>query len=161
MERGVSRGVSSGAGAGIVIVVILIIGAAFYLSSRPATSSSITSQAKGAFSSFSSAASSAAANAGGSSKTVKVSIPAGSGTNQSSPGYSPDMITVVIGVNNTVTWTNNDGTSHTVTATNGAFDSKVLSPGQSFSYTFTTPGDYNYHCTIHSWMTGAVVVESK
>jgi nitrite reductase (NO-forming) len=89
----------------------------------------------------------------------KVSIQPGSGANTTSLYYSPQTITVVIGINNTVTWTNNDNTAHTVTDT-GVFDSGYINPGQSWSYTFTTPGTYQYHCSIHPWMTGTVIVES-
>jgi len=91
---------------------------------------------------------------------VPVSIQPGSGTNATSLYYSPSTITVVIGVNNTVTWTNNDNIAHTVTADNGAFDSGYLNQGQTWSYTFTTAGTYSYHCSIHPWMTGTVIVRS-
>lgn len=91
---------------------------------------------------------------------VPVSIQPGSAVNSTTIFYFPETITVVIGVNNTVTWTNNDDSTHTVTADNGAFDSGYLNQGQTWSYTFTTPGTYTYHCTIHPWMTGTVIVES-
>ena len=90
---------------------------------------------------------------------VHVTIPAGSGENTSSPGYTPDTITVVIGVNNTVVWTNDDNMPHTVTGANGAFDSGNMNPGDTFTYTFTTPGVYAYGCSYHSWMKGTVVVK--
>jgi copper-containing nitrite reductase len=89
----------------------------------------------------------------------RVSIQSGSGANTTSIYYSPQTITVVIGVNNTVSWINNDNTVHTVTDT-GVFDSGMINPGQGWSYTFNTPGTYQYHCTIHPWMTGTVIVES-
>ena len=88
----------------------------------------------------------------------RVSILANAASNPSSPGFSPDVIHVKIGVNNTVMWTNNDGTVHTVTSTTGQFDSGFLNPGQSWTYTFTKDGTYQYHCTLHGWMTGAVIV---
>ena len=91
---------------------------------------------------------------------VKVSIPNGTSTNTASPGYSPATITVVIGVNNTVTWTNNDLSVHTVTANDKSFSSGDMAPGVSFSFTFTTPGIYSYHCVYHSWMSGTVVVKA-
>jgi plastocyanin len=90
---------------------------------------------------------------------VHVTIPSGASTNQSL-GYSPSNITVVIGINNTVYWTNEDSGVHTVTAVGGTFDSGDLNPGNTFAWTFTTPGTYPYHCTIHTWMTGTVVVKS-
>ena len=75
-------------------------------------------------------------------------------------GYDPDNITVVIGVNNTVVWTNNDNIPHTVTASDGSFDSGNMNPGATFTYTFTKPGSYQYICTIHPWMHGYVTVIS-
>ena len=74
-------------------------------------------------------------------------------------GFTPQNVTVVIGVNNTVTWTNNDSSIHTVTANDGSFDA-YLDPGASFSYTFNAAGVYEYHCTIHPWMVGFVTVKS-
>jgi plastocyanin len=89
---------------------------------------------------------------------VEVSILPNSGVNMTSPGYSPQQIVVVIGFNNTVTWINNDNVPHTVTAKDGSFDSGNLNSGQSFTYTFTAPGNYSYYCSYHSWMTGTVTV---
>ena len=91
------------------------------------------------------------------SKPVNVSIVLGA-TNPSNKGYSPDNVTVVIGVNNTVTWTNNDSSIHTVTANDGSFGSGYLNTGETFTYTFTVPGVYEYHCQIHPWMVGYVTV---
>lgn len=77
--------------------------------------------------------------------------------------YHPATVVVVVGVNNTVVWVNDDTAPHTVTATSvpaGAqmFDSGRLNPGQNFTYTFTVPGNYTYHCIYHPWMVGTVVV---
>ena len=96
--------------------------------------------------------------------TVSVSIAAGA-SNYPNKGYAPDNITVVIGVNNTVTWTNNDVSIHTVTSSAvppGAspFNFGFLYTGATFIYTFTAPGVYEYHCTIHPWMTGFVIVRA-
>jgi len=92
-------------------------------------------------------------------KSVAVSIVSGAGTNTSSKGFSPDNIVVMLGVNNTVVWTNNDSSPHTVTADDGSFNS-ILAPGQSYTYTFTTPGTFTYHCTYHPWMVATVTVEA-
>jgi len=49
--------------------------------------------------------------------------------------------------------------THTVTSTTGLFDSGILNPGQTWSYTFVQAGVYNYYCTLHSWMKGNVTVK--
>jgi len=107
----------------------------------------------------------------------------GSGTPASSPtsaaggstvaiadfAFSPQTLTVTAGA--TVTWTNNDGAPHTVTATDGpstsaqttgAFDSGNFGQGQTFSFTFDKAGTYYYDCTLHAAqasMHGTVVVQ--
>jgi plastocyanin len=96
--------------------------------------------------------------------TVVVQMPAGASVGPTAaPGYAPQNVTVVIGVNNTVTWTNNDTADHTVTSLSvppgaSAFDSNIIAPGATFTQTFTVPGTYEYHCTLHDWMSGNVVV---
>ena len=81
-----------------------------------------------------------------------------SGMLENAPYYSPQVVTVVIGVNNTVTWVNNDDVPHTVTASDGSFNSGNMNAGQSWTHMFTTPGTYNYYCTYHPWMKGTVIV---
>ncbi len=98
--------------------------------------------------------------AGASPITTKISIVLGAGTNTSSRGYSPDSITVVIGVNNTIKWTNDDTSPHTVTANDGSFYSGNMASGETFTYTFSKPGVYQYHCTYHPWMIGTVTVKA-
>jgi plastocyanin len=71
--------------------------------------------------------------------------------------FKPAHITVKRGTR--VTWINKDMTTHTATASNGAFDSGRLRPGQSYSHTFKTAGrTNNYHCEIHHFMRGSVTV---
>lgn len=72
--------------------------------------------------------------------------------------YNPQNITVVIGVNNTVKWVSHSYTEDTVTSANGTFDSGPISPGQTFSYTFSKPGTYRYYCEYHLWMSGSITV---
>ena len=74
--------------------------------------------------------------------------------------FNPVFITIVVGVNNTVIWTNYDSAIHTVTDDNGAFDSGNLNGGTTWAYTFTTPGTYYYHCIYHSVMNAAVIVKA-
>jgi plastocyanin len=70
--------------------------------------------------------------------------------------FAPDSSDVKVG--DSVKWTNGDGTTHTVTADDGAFDSGNLAGGKSFSFTFDQAGTFAYHCKIHQSMTGTVVV---
>ena len=71
--------------------------------------------------------------------------------------FAPASITVATG--DSITWTNNQaGVPHTVTADAGGFDSGTLASGQSFTFSFSTPGTYTYHCSIHPFMHGSVTV---
>jgi plastocyanin len=96
---------------------------------------------------------------------IRISEYSGSSNSANPPGYKPDAVTVVIGVNNSVTWTNDDSAAHTATSTsapNGScFDSGNMGSGASYTYTFTVPGTYKYDCRYHSWMTGTIVVKAS
>ncbi len=72
--------------------------------------------------------------------------------------FSPPTLTIVAG--ESVTWTNADAVVHTATSGSGAFDSGDLDAGESFTFTFTTPGTYDYLCTPHPTMTGSIVVRA-
>jgi plastocyanin len=72
--------------------------------------------------------------------------------------FTPKTVTVKAGT--TVTWTNQDDEAHTVTSTTKQFKSKPLDTGNNFSFTFTTPGSYQYFCSLHPFMTGTIVVEA-
>ena len=72
--------------------------------------------------------------------------------------FTPQRLTVKAGT--TVTWSNEDDVPHTVASSSKVFKSKALDTGGKFSFTFTTPGTYDYFCSLHPHMTGAVVVEA-
>jgi plastocyanin len=73
--------------------------------------------------------------------------------------FNPATLTVKAGT--TVTWTNRDDIPHGLAATNNAFKrSQALDTDDSFAFTFTTPGTYQYFCYIHPHMTGTIVVEA-
>ena len=90
---------------------------------------------------------------------VKVDMK-GAAANSNAAGFNPATVTVVIGVNSTVEWVNDDIAPHTVTADDGSFSSGNLNPGDTFSFTFTKPGTYMYHCSYHPWMMATVVVKA-
>ena len=75
--------------------------------------------------------------------------------------FSPAAVTVKVGT--TVRWTNQGPSAHTTVSDGGAWTSNTLgapvsggdeyggggSPGGVFTFTFTEPGDYPYHCSLH------------
>ena len=58
-----------------------------------------------------------------------------------------------------VTWVNCDLESHTSTADGDQWASGLLSPGDGFTQTFSTTGEFSYHCEPHPFMIGRVIVE--
>lgn len=104
-----------------------------------------------------------------------VRLSQGASQPDSPKNFEPSKITVVIGSNNKVMWINDDYSESTVLADDnsdsGFFNATHLhggtySPtagaslhqGEVFEYTFTKKGTYGYHCSIHPWMHGTVVV---
>ena len=72
--------------------------------------------------------------------------------------FAPDRITVKAGT--TVTWINRDDIPHTVASATRLFKSKALDTDDKFSFTFTTPGTYEYFCSLHPHMKATIVVEA-
>ena len=97
--------------------------------------------------------------------TVPITIPMGAAGGAGN--FEPDITKIQKG--DTVKWTVFDRGTHTVTSDSGLFDSGSMQKNvkespcypncKPFIYTFNTGGAYNYHCKIHSWMQGSVVVE--
>jgi manganese oxidase len=99
-----------------------------------------------------------------SSNTTNPVTPPSTGNNTVSmvnTAFSPASLTVAAGT--TVTWTNNDAMTHTVTsgtpsAPDGTFDSCNMGTGATFHYTFATKGTYQYFCRVHAATMKATVV---
>jgi plastocyanin len=70
--------------------------------------------------------------------------------------YTPPTLVVAPGT--TVTWKNDDDSPHSVRGKDGKFKSAALDTDDTFSQTFATPGEYEYFCSIHPYMTGKIVV---
>lgn len=92
-------------------------------------------------------------------------IPPGSENPSSKNTYSPDMATVVLGVNNTVRWVSQAEAANTIVPDmpliqNGkSFGSDgVIKPGGSYQFTFTEPGTFAYHGEPHPWQKGTIIV---
>jgi hypothetical protein len=72
--------------------------------------------------------------------------------------FAPNRIEVLVGT--TVVWENHGADWHSVEAFDGSFESAQLASGESFSYTFTTPGEYPFICKHHGrqGMIGRIIV---
>jgi plastocyanin len=71
--------------------------------------------------------------------------------------FLPGTITVKKG--DRITISNRDSTAHTVTADNGSsFDSGDINPGSSTTITVNATGRIAYHCSIHPFMHGTIIV---
>ncbi|MCH8915512.1 MAG: cupredoxin domain-containing protein [Thaumarchaeota archaeon] len=90
---------------------------------------------------------------------IKVSRP---GCEVNDSCYVPSLIVIEKGKQ--VTWVNEDSAFHSVTSgfydtPTDLFDSGYLDPFESYTFTFNETGIYDYHCTLHPWMEGQVIVE--
>ncbi len=92
-----------------------------------------------------------------------VSIVAGAGSPNNTKFYSPSPVKIKAG--NSVRWSNDDSTLHTVTSglpnrglIGKLFDSKLLNPGKTFTYSFVKAGTFDYFCVLHPYMRGQVIV---
>ncbi len=84
--------------------------------------------------------------------------PKGEAVSVTIDNFTFKQATITVPAGTEVTWVNRDDMPHTVTETKKEFASPVLDTGERFSYRFTTPGTYEYYCSIHPKMTGKVVV---
>jgi plastocyanin len=69
--------------------------------------------------------------------------------------FAPADLTVKTGT--TVTWTNQDSATHTVTFDSGPTSDGLVN-GATYEQTFGTAGTFTYHCRIHASMKGTVTV---
>lgn len=81
--------------------------------------------------------------------------------NISNFAFQPNQLKVSAG--STVIWTNREAAPHDIAIDTGislaGFGSPMLSNGQSYNYTFTTAGNFTYHCGVHPSMKGTILVE--
>lgn len=71
--------------------------------------------------------------------------------------FTPGDVTVSTGT--TITWVNHDDVPHTVVSNDKKFKSKALDTDDTFSFTFTQAGTYEYYCSVHPKMTAKVTVK--
>ncbi len=72
--------------------------------------------------------------------------------------FAPAEVSVAPG--ETVVWINRDDIPHRVVGTDKGFDSKALDTDDRFAFTFSTPGDYDYFCSLHPHMIGKIIVRA-
>jgi amicyanin len=102
-------------------------------------------------------AGSLASNASAGDKTAANAAAASATVHIDNFAFTPREIIVAPGA--AVTWVNRDDIPHNVVASNKAFRSKVMDTDQDYSFTFTTPGTYEYFCALHPHMKGTVIVK--
>ena len=71
--------------------------------------------------------------------------------------FSPKELTIAVGT--TVKWVNHDDIPHLVVEKKTTFRSKALDTDDSYSYTFTSAGTFDYFCGLHPHMVGQVIVK--
>lgn len=71
--------------------------------------------------------------------------------------FSPKPLVVAPGT--TVTWVNDDEEAHSVVSDTRVFHSAAMDTKDHYSFTFTTAGDYPYHCGLHPNMVAKVTVK--
>jgi plastocyanin len=96
-------------------------------------------------------------NAAQSSAPAQHASPSGDAITISNFKFTPGSLTVSRGARITVA--NHDGTAHTATADDGrSFDTGNIDPGAAATVTLSKAGTYKFHCTIHPFMHGTLVV---
>jgi plastocyanin len=91
--------------------------------------------------------------------TASGGAPAASGSTVEINNFMFMPMTLTVAVGTTVTWKFDDTTDHTVAADDQSFTSPAMGQGQTYTHTFKTPGTVKYHCSIHPFMTGTIIVK--
>ena len=88
--------------------------------------------------------------------STTVTIASGAST-QTTTAFGANPLTVPVGT--TISWLNNDSTTHTSVADGSQWSSGNIPPGGRFNFTFNSAGRFTYHCQIHPNMVGTLVVQ--
>jgi plastocyanin len=131
----------------IIIVAVLAIGGIFAINHNSNTNNQQPSTSQNNPNS-----NSASSSSSGQSSTGTINI--------ANMMFTPSQISIAKG--GTVTWTNNDSTTHTVVddlSNVGGPASGNIAPGSTYSFTFNKTGSFQYHCSIHPSMRGTIVVK--
>lgn len=123
-----------------IVVIVVIVGIIYIVSPKTKTTLPITPEAT----------TQTAQAAAETTKTVQVEI--------KNMSFNPS--TIKINPGDTIMWTNNDETAHSIVFDDkNLMKSRTLQKGETFGLAYATQGTLTYHCGIHSTMKGKVVVE--
>jgi plastocyanin len=114
--------------------------------------------AVGACSSASSAAPPAASVAGASAGASAAASGQSGAVAATIKDFAFNPATIQAKVGQTITWTNQDSTAHTVTLDDKSADSGNVEANATYSHAFTQGGTFTYHCSIHQQMKGTITV---
>ncbi len=89
---------------------------------------------------------------------TQIVIPFGAASMPSERNYIPTAVTISLGINSTVQWTNADAVPHRIVSTEGFFDSGLIYPDQTWTYAFDGTGIYFYRSPEHDWLQGKITV---
>lgn len=95
-------------------------------------------------------------------------IPGSTDFNQQD-NFIPKKVDIQLGIDNHITWENQDDTAHTVTPAHryadsysGDFGSEgVIMPGEKYEFLFTEDAHIEYYCIPHPWMTGELTITKQ
>ena len=88
--------------------------------------------------------------------SMTVNISSGAST-QTSAAFGQNPLTIATGT--TISWLNDDNTTHTSSADTSQWSSGNIPPGGRYNFTFASAGRFTYHCQIHPNMVGTIVVQ--
>jgi len=88
--------------------------------------------------------------------STSVTIPGGASI-LTTTAFGANPLTITAGT--TISWLNDDNTTHTSSADAGQWASGNMTPGARFNFTFASAGRFTYHCQIHPNMVGTIVVQ--
>lgn len=96
-------------------------------------------------------------------QSVTVTIPPNAWDPNGNASFEPKVVKVALGVNNTVVWVNKSVNPERVIGQDETADfgkvKGLIQPEESWSFTFTEKGTYNYLSDIHPWLQGTIIVE--
>ena len=94
------------------------------------------------------------------SHDTTIIIPVNSSIKSNGFTFTPSVVKVVIGTNNTVRWINMDSVTNDITSSSISFRSGPIESGYAWTHMFDKSGMYRYYSAIHTWLKGTIIVLS-